>query len=313
MIDKVKIGHYTDLEAATGCTVILPPEGNVCSACAFGASPGTRELALLQPDKKVREIHAIVLTGGSAFGLNCAHGVMEELARQGKGYQTRYGVVPIVPASVIFDKNIGDSDAFPTAEQAKKAFHNARFNNDQTGNIGVGTGASVGKWAGIEHAMKSGVGIGRIKYLSADLTVFTAVNAVGDIVDKKGEIIAGAVDSNGNFLAETDFKKRWQTPKTGMNQNTILSVVITNVKLTKTQAFYLAQRVHLAIAKRVEPSHTSSDGDVAFVLSIPEIDFSVDLTASLLIEAVGESIESGVRSCEGIHGLLGYKELRGKQ
>lgn len=313
MLEKIKIGHFSDLERGTGCTVIVPPGGNTASGMAFGAAPGTREIALLQPDKKVEEIHALVLTGGSAFGLNCAHGVMEELARQGKGFQTDYGLVPIVPAAVIFDKNIGDHQAYPNAQNGRQALLNAKNDFSQMGNIGAGTGATVGKWAGLNFAMKAGLGIETLAFNEMEFLAVTVVNAVGDVVDAKGNIIAGAIDSQKNFLAKPDKRVRWQNPKVGMNQNTVLSAVFTNVRLSKLQAYYLAQRIHLALARKIEPSHTSFDGDVSFVVSSPEVDRPLDLSAAMLAEVVERSVEKAVTSCHGLLGLLGYKDLQGEK
>lgn len=310
MLEKVKIGHFTDSQNATGCTVIVPPEGNIASGCAFGAAPGTRELALLQPGKKVESVHALVLTGGSAFGLNAAQGVMEELARQGKGFATDYGPVPIVPAAVIFDKNVGSAHAFPGPEHGVFALQNAQNNFDVMGNIGAGTGATVGKWAGLEFAMKSGIGISVSQFHSVELLAVTVVNAVGDVLDKRGKILAGALDSDHIFLAKKNNRIRWQSPKVGLNQNTVLSAVLTNARLTKTQAHYLAQRVHLALARMIEPSHTSFDGDVSFVVSLPEVDVPIDLTAAMLSETVERSVVNAVTSCEGMFGHVGFKDLQ---
>ena len=309
MLNKVKIGHFTDIEQATGCTVIVPPAGNICSACAFGAAPGTRELALLQPDKKIQEIHALLLTGGSAFGLNAAHGLMEQLAGQKIGFKTSYGYVPIVPAAVIFDKNIGNPDVFPTGEHARQAYLQAHFNNQAQGNVGAGTGATVGKWAGLASAMKSGLGLAEIQFNGASVLALTVVNAVGDVLDSNGNILAGAIDRNGRFLADNGKKNRWLAPKVGMGQNTVLSAVFTNFKFTKSQLHYLAKRVHLAIARRIEPSHTSFDGDVSFVCTIPQIEISIDLASMLIMTAVEQSIENSVKYCKTLHGFKSAKDL----
>ena len=153
MRSMFKIGHYSNIKDGTGCTVIIPPKDNITSAAVKGASPGTRELALLAPDKKISAINALVLSGGSAFGLNAAQGIMEALAEKGEGYYTKYGPVPIVPSAVIFDKNVGDPAAFPSKENAVDALEDATLNNTICGNVGAGTGATVGKWRGIEYAI----------------------------------------------------------------------------------------------------------------------------------------------------------------
>ncbi|MHB2154689.1 P1 family peptidase [Calditrichota bacterium GD2] len=313
MLDRLKIGHYTDTERGTGCTVVLPPSGNVCAACAFGAAPGTRELALLSPDKKIQEIHALVLTGGSAFGLNAAHGVMEELAKDGIGFKTHYGLVPIVPAAVIFDKNIGSAQAYPAVEDAKKAYRQAQFNNKEMGNVGAGTGATVGKWAGMEYAMKAGLGLSEIAFEGIRVLALTVVNAVGDVLDEKGDILAGAVNHSGHFLAATGKERRWGAPKIGMGANTVLTAVFTNFNCSKTEAHFLAKRAHLAIARKIEPPHTSFDGDVSFVCCLPEKDVTIDLAATLVMNAVEQSIENGVMAAERLLGFRSIHEIRGRK
>ncbi len=313
MLTRIKIGHFTNLKDATGCTVILPPAGNICAASAFGAAPGTRELILLHPGKKIQEIHALVLTGGSAFGLNCAHGVMEQLAQDGIGFETEYGKVPIVPAAVIFDKNIGRSSAYPTYADAQIAYENAQFMNNQQGNVGAGTGATVGKWAGLNFAMKAGLGLTQLKFNKAQLVAITVTNAVGDVLNSEGQILAGAIDKTGNFLAHSGAHQRWQSPRVGMAQNTVLTAVFTNFRFGKTEIYYLAQRAHFAITRRIEPSHTSFDGDVSFVCCLPEVEISIDLAASLIISAVQQSIENSVKYCTSLHGFKSYQEITGKK
>jgi L-aminopeptidase/D-esterase-like protein len=308
MLNTFKIGHQTDLDRATGCTVIIPPEQNVASAAARGASPGSREYALLSPKRKIERISALVLTGGSAFGLNCAHGVMETMAAEGKGYQTNFGMVPIVPAAVIFDKNIGSSDAFPSAEDAVLAYQSARFNNDQSGNVGVGTGATVGKWRGMDHAMKGGLGIATVEHMGIKVTAVTVVNAVGDILDYDGSILAGAYNEQG-FLAEGNPYIHWDELQIGLAENTVLSAVLTNAQITKQQAHFLAERAHHGIARRVEPSHTGYDGDICFVISSAQVPASLDLTAGLVVHAVEESIINGVKQASTLHQIKGLHKV----
>jgi len=310
MLRQFKIGHFTDLENGTGCTVILPPENNVASAAVCGAAPGTRELALLSPQKKIDRIHALVLTGGSAFGLGCAQGVMEALAERNIGYQTNFGVVPIVPAAVIFDRNVGQPQAYPTSNQARQALQSAKYQNRIMGNIGAGTGASVGKWRGMAFAMKSGIGIGQTEYNGLKVTAVTVVNAVGDILDKQGRLLAGALDEKEKFLAVSNPYARFDKALVGMAENTVLSAVLTNAKINKQQAFYLAERAHYGIARRVEPSHTGYDGDVAFVMASVQIEADLDLLASMVVPAVENSILNGVRKAQGLYGLKSVQDLK---
>lgn len=303
MLEYFKIGHYTDETHGTGCTVIIPSEGTIASASVKGASPGTRELALLAPERKLNHISALMLTGGSAFGLNAAMGVVEYLESQAIGYETHFGRIPIVPAAVIFDLNVGDGSIRPTAENAKEATHSARLNNGTMGSIGAGTGATVGKWGGIDHAMKGGLGIQQHVHGNLKVLALTIVNAVGDILDYDGKILAGARNADGSFMAEQDFTKRWGDPAVGMAENTVLNVILTNARLTKSQAYIIADRVHSGVARRIEPSHTSFDGDVSFVLALPEIDAALDLVAAMAVRSTEDAILNGVKHSKELFGI----------
>lgn len=307
MLSKFKIGHYTDVKAGTGCTVILPPSNNVASAYVAGASPGTREIALLAPDKKVSKIDALVLTGGSAFGLGCAHAVMEQLADQNKGYETEYGVVPIVPAAVIFDKNVGDQNAFPKTKHAIQALDAASYNNRVIGSIGAGTGATIGKWMGINTAMKAGIGIADDEHKGIKVSVLTVLNAVGDVINYDGKIIAGAKNAEGRFFAESKMLNQWQETRLGLPPNTVLSAVMINAKISKQQAYTLAQRAHYGIARRINPSHTSFDGDVVFVIAVPEQNAGIDFLAGMVIKTVEQSIINSVIESKSLFGIRAYK------
>jgi L-aminopeptidase/D-esterase-like protein len=289
-----KIGHYTDLKGGTGCTVIICPDGTKGSGYARGISPGTREYALLSPFRKMEEIHALLLTGGSAFGLDAAAGVMRYLAERSKGYKTPYGIIPIVPAAVIFDLPVKDTNAYPLAENAYNACRNAKADQKEQGTIGAGTGATVGKWAGIAHMMKSGIGIAKEKFGDVWAESLAVVNSVGDIVDEKGKIIAGAVQ-NGKFIAETtSHPHSWQVPKVDFGENTVLVAVMTNANLSKVSLYYLAERAHNGIVQAVKPAHTSFDGDMVFSMSIGAKTVDIDTITQMSIEATRRSIINAV-------------------
>jgi L-aminopeptidase/D-esterase-like protein len=308
MLNSFKIGHHTDKKNATGCTVIVPPENTICSAYAFGASPGTREYVLLQPDKKLQSINALLLTGGSAFGLAAATGVVEELEKAGIGYQTPWALVPIVPAAVIFDLNIGNSRVRPGHTEGSLAFRDAATNNFSSGNIGAGTGATVGKWSGLENAMKGGLGIHQAEYGKLKVCAVVVLNAVGDITDKQNKIIAGAHTQN-DFLAERNPHLRLSDPLTTNNTNTVLCAVMTNALLTKQQAYYLAMRAHLGLARRITPSHTSFDGDVSFVMASGQVDTKIDTVSTLMTEAVEGAILNAVTTAEKLLGIVSVNDL----
>ncbi len=307
MLAKFKIGHFTDTKNGTGCTVILPPQNVVSSASAMGASPGSREYALLQPDKKIESVNALVLTGGSAYGLSTADGVVQELERQNIGYETSFGVVPIVPAAVIFDLNIGNGKIRPGPKEGKFALKNAHFNNDKSGSIGAGTGATVGKWAGLDCAMKGGLGVAQIQHGDLKACAVLVVNSVGDIIARNGKIIAGA-QSEGQFIAEDNPKKRWGEPILGLAENTVLCAILTNASISKQQANYLAGRAHFGISHRIIPSHTSYDGDIAFIMATKEVETTIDVITAITIEAVEQAILNAIQNANSLFGIPAAKD-----
>jgi len=292
-MNQFRIGHFTDREAETGCTVILTPPGTIGSGVVRGAAPGTREYALLDPHRKVEEVHAVFLTGGSAFGLDAAAGVMRYLREREVGFPTIFGKVPIVPAAVVYDLYSGKSDVFPTAENAYQACLSASEDNRRNGRIGAGTGTTVGKWAGLEFMMPGGIGHARLKLGNVQVEALTVVNPVGDVVDSRGQIVAGA-RKDGVFLAQNDPTVRWKPPEVGLGQNTILSVLMTNAKLTKLQLHGIAERGHLGIARAVIPSHTAYDGDIVFALASGQVLASPEAVAEMGAEAIRVSILNAV-------------------
>jgi len=309
MAENFKIGHYTNLKSVTGCTVILPPDNNIASASVRGGAPGTRELALLSPYKKITGVHAVLLTGGSAFGLAAAQGIVEALAEQGAGYPTQYGAVPIVPAAVIFDKNIGESDAYPGPEEGRLALDDAKPDNPAKGNVGAGTGATIGKWNGIEQAMKGGIGLARVEHGGLWIEALTVVNAVGDVLDFDGRILAGARNDTGRFLAADQPPVYHKKPQVGLADNRVLTVLMTNAHINKLQAFMLAEKAHFGIARRVEPSHTSYDGDTAFVIAHPQVECDPDMLAGMGVKAVEASIVDAVKAARSLGGIAAWSEI----
>jgi L-aminopeptidase/D-esterase-like protein len=303
MENSFRIGHYTDKENITGCTIILCPPDTVASCHVSGSSPGSREIALLDPVRKMNTIHALLLTGGSAFGLNAAAGVMRYLEEKGIGYKTPFGVVPIVPAAVIYDLNIGSSKVRPNAENAYQACLNATSNLNQQGSIGAGTGATIGKWAGISKAMKGGLGICTIEFGEIMIHAVSVVNPVGDVIDSTGKIIAGAIDDDGKFIAEGNMTKRWHKTEMSISENTVLSVVLTNSKLNKLEANILSRRAQNGLARAIIPTSTSFDGDIIFSLASGQIKGEPDLIYELATEALRQAIISGVENAESLGNL----------
>jgi len=303
LITEFQIGNWTDPQGLTGCTVILCPPGTSGSCEVRGFAPGTRETALLAPEKHVNEVHAILLTGGSAFGLAATDGVMTYLRRQGIGYRTPWASVPIVPAAVIYDLGVGRSDVYPTRGSGYAACIDAATNNNwqARGAIGAGTGATVGKWAGPQYQMKGGLGIANIQLDELNVIAVAVVNAVGDVVIDNGTIIAGARAADGAFLAAADPSARFKAfvrpfnTQASAGTNTTIVVALTNVSLQKTELFRIAQRMHDGIARAIVPSHTSFDGDTTFALSHGTIHAPLDLVAELAVSATAEAIRDAVR------------------
>ncbi len=288
------IGHWTDEQALTGCTVILCPSKTVGGCDVRGSSPGSRELALLASEKTMQEVHAVLLTGGSAFGLAAADGVMKYLEEQNIGYQTPWAKVPIVPSAVIFDLNIGSKSVRPTAESGYGACQSARPDAVPEGNVGAGTGATVGKWAGIGTRMKGGFGLASVTDNGLIVAAAAVVNAVGDVIDEKGNIVAGARGSNGKWLAEEDRYRKFARAKSALLSNTTLVALMTNAKLTKVEVNRLSQRGHDGMALAIKPIHTSFDGDIVFGLASGEVETNFDLIAEMGADASAQAIRRGV-------------------
>lgn len=255
----------------------------------------------------MQEVHAILLTGGSAFGLGAANGVMQYLAERNIGYQTPWALVPIVPSAVIFDLNTGDPKTFPLPENAYAACVNAS-SIVALGNAGAGTGATVGKWNGLQSAMKGGVGSVSLRNGDVIVGAIAVVNAVGDVVNLDGSILAGAQE-NGKFLGADGRLQSFRNDRNlSRNTNTVLVVVATNVHLSKVDVNRAAQRAHDGIARAVVPSHTTFDGDTTFALSAGDVSAPIDLVAEMGAEATAEAIRSAVkhaRTTAGIRGLAG--------
>lgn len=260
-IDGIEVGHHTDLEARTGCTVVLLPEGGcVASGTVMGSAPGSRESALLSPEKTNAAVHAILLTGGSAFGLAAADGVVRWLEERDRGIDVGVARVPIVPTAVLFDLAVGSATVRPTAEDGYAAASAASAAPVQQGRVGAGTGATVGKIRGPELAVASGIGSHLETVAGVQVAALAVSNAVGNLIDPDtGAMLAGVPGTLGLGAAE-GFAAMPGT-------NTTLVVVATNANLTKAEAQALSQSAHIGIARVTRPSHTVFDGDSTFVLS----------------------------------------------
>lgn len=260
-----------------------------------GCSPGTRETALLESDKKIEEVHAVVMTGGSAYGLAAADGVMRFLEERGTGYRTPWGVVPIVPAAVIFDLGTGSANVRPTRESGYAAALSASGTLIPEGACGAGTGATVGKWAGPEFSMPGGFGISSLDHEGVTVSAAAVVNALGDIVGESGEVLRGARDGNGAWMSASDPLRRLPGGAgrpTGAN--TVLVAILTNARLTKVGANRVAMRAHDGMARAVRPAHTSYDGDTVFCVASGEAMADIDLVSEMAVQATALAIRRAV-------------------
>lgn len=269
--------------------MVLPPAGNVTSCDIRGSSPSSRELALLHPDRKLTEVSAILLTGGSAFGLAAADGVVSWLAEQGIGYATGLRPVPIVPAAVIFDLGVGHAAAHPGPNEGRAACE-AAADSTLTGAIGAGTGASVGKWAGREFAVPGGLGVATAQAGEHTLSALAVVNAVGDIVAADGSVVAGTRAENPAYDPPLPPD---HTPPAG----TVLVVIATSAALDKQQARWVAARGSDGITVSVRPAHTRYDGDVVFATAArmgTATSYDLDLLGYAASRVVADAVRSGV-------------------
>lgn len=286
-----RVGHWTDLEARTGCTVLLPPPGNVCSCDIRGSSPSSRELALLDPDRRLTEVHGVLLTGGSAFGLAAAEGVVAWLAEHGIGYETPVARVPIVPAAVVFDLGAGDPDVRPGREEGRSACESAVEGPPATGLVGAGTGSTVGKWAGREFAVPGGFGFGVAEERGLRAAAVAVVNAVGDVLAGDGSVLAGTTAPG---------EERTPPPEEGspLPANTVLALVAVEGSFEKREVRWLASRGSDGITIAVRPAHTRYDGDVVFAVAAPASRPSdpadLDVLGPLATAAVAAAVRDAV-------------------
>lgn len=296
-VPGIRVGHVTHLEGATGCTVVLCPEGAVAGVDQRGGAPGTRETDLLRPMHLVEQVHAVLLAGGSAFGLAAADGVMRYLEERGIGYPTGAGPVPIVPAAILFDLMIGSPAVRPDAAMGYAACEAATDAPIAQGSVGAGTGCRVGALQGNAFATKGGIGSASID-LGDGLVVaaLIAVNAFGDVVDESGKIIAGMRDGSGGFpgvLNMMRFMARMTDPPAA-SQNTVIGVIATNARLTKEQVNKIAQMAHDGLAQAVRPAHTLFDGDTIFALATGSIPANVNVIGAFAAEATAQAIRNAV-------------------
>jgi L-aminopeptidase/D-esterase-like protein len=295
-VEGIRVGHFTDPVGITGCTVVLCPPGTVGSVEVRGGAPGTRETDAIRPGTLVNEVHAVLLTGGSAFGLAAADGVARWLEERGVGFDVGVGRVPIVPAAVLFDLAIGDPKARPDASAGYAACSSASEGEVHEGSVGAGTGATVAKMPDPTMGWKGGVGTAVQDEDGTVVGALAVVNAVGAIVDEEGSPIAA---TRGDPQAE---------PQVWPGANTTLAVLATNAQLSKERAQLLAIAGQDGLSHAIEPSHTIYDGDTVFALATGEVPAPQARVERMAVRAVAEAIRRGVRLAEGLGGVPGVGE-----
>jgi len=313
-VPGLRVGHWTNRRAATGCTVVLCEGGAVAAVDVRGGAPGTRETDVLRPGNLVDRVHAVLLSGGSAFGLDAATGVMRFLEERGVGVPTPGGPVPIVVGAVLYDLSIGHADVRPDAEAGYSACQAARAGRLAQGSVGAGTGATVGKALGHTRAVKGGMGSAAEAIAGGTVVAaLVAVNCFGEVVDPdSGRIVAGPRDDKGGFVDTLDvLRKRPPSLLFGATNSTI-GVVATNACLTRGQAYRLAVMAHDGLARAVRPAHTLVDGDVFFALATGAQEQAVDIIAlsALAARAVERAIVRAMSEAKGLAGVPSVRDMR---
>ena len=317
-VGGLKVGHFTRTERPTGCTVILAEAGAVAGVDVRGSAPGTIETDVLDPVNLVQQVHALFLSGGSAFGLDVATGVRQFLYERKVGFEVRGARVPIVPGAIIFDLNVGNRpDIWPTADCGYRAAVSASTGPVQEGNVGAGAGATVGKTPGAGGPMKGGLGTALIEVPAGSSVLkvgaLIVVNAVGDVTDpRSGGLIAGVLTPDGTRMADARaLLRRGASAPPRAGQNTTVGIVATNARLTKAQATKIAQMAQDGLARAIYPAHTMGDGDVVFALATGEIDNSeVSRIGALAADAVAEAIVRAVRAATSIPGVPAARDIK---
>lgn len=315
-IPGIKVGHFTDSRRPTGCTVVLVEAGATAGVDVRGSAPGTRETDLLNPINSVEQVHAIVLSGGSAFGLDTACGVVRYLEEKGIGYPTRIVPVPIVPAAILFDLALGDPSIRPDSKAGHQACLNATSEPVEEGSVGCGAGATVGKLLGPDRAMKGGLGSWSIRSKDLVVAALVVVNAMGNILDPKtGSVLAGARSEDGTRPAplEASFDPGYRPFGPAVGENTTLVVIATNAHLSKPAMTKVAQMSHDGLARAINPVHLPFDGDVVFALGTGQVEnATLSQVGALAAEVTAQAVVRAALTATGVPGYPAYRDLQGQ-
>jgi len=317
-VPGIRVGHAQDLAAITGCTVVICPPETVGGVDQRGGAPGTRETDLLHPMHLVEHVTAVLLAGGSAFGLAAADGVMRYLEAQGLGYKTGVAVVPIVPAAILFDLDFGRADRRPDADMGYAACVAATGGPIAPGSVGAGAGAKVGAFMGLPHAMKGGIGSASIEIAPGlFVAALVAANPFGDVLDRDGNILAGvraAPDSPVRVGSLNILRQSMQraAPPPASQGNTVIGVVATNARLTKEQTNKVAQMAHDGLARAISPAHTLFDGDTLFALATGQVAADVSLIGAFAAEVTADAIRNAIKMATSLGGVPAWRNFAAK-
>ncbi len=305
-IENIKIGHADNQAAATGCTVIICEQGAPTGIDIRGGGPASRETQLLNPLAACDKIHAVLLSGGSAFGLDAAGGVMSYLEDRGIGFDVGVTKVPLVSTSCLFDLQVGDTQARPDVEMGYAACLAAELNEPREGNVGAGTGATIGKYKGVSGMMKSGIGMYAVELGDLKVGALVAVNALGDVKDEvSGAILAGLLNEEQTAFLNTEemlYKEATQQ-KNLFTGNTTLGVIITNGAYNKVQMTKIAAMAQNGLAKTICPVHTTADGDSVYAMSVGEVAADINVVGTLAAKVMAKAINRAVLMAEPAYGL----------
>lgn len=312
-IENFNIAHIENTEAATGCSVIVCEQGAACGLDVRGGGPASRESELLKPVAAAEVIHAVLLSGGSAFGLDAAGGVMQYLEEQNIGFETGVTKVPLVCQSCIFDLAVASKDIRPDKAMGYRCTQKAfTVHENKWGNVGAGCGASVGKLKGMEYAMKSGIGSYAIQIDDLKIGAMVVVNAVGDIFDPNtNEKIAGLLDESKNSFSDSiETMISMYQMMNQMNTNTTIGAIITNAKFDKTKMNKIAAMAQNAYARCIKPVHTSADGDSVYAMSCGDVKADIDVVGTLAVEVMSQAIKNAIIQSKSAYGLKSYHDIK---
>jgi L-aminopeptidase/D-esterase-like protein len=312
-IEDIQVGHAHNLDAATGCSVVICEKGATAGVDVRGGAPGTRETDLLDPVNLVEKIHAVVLAGGSAFGLDAASGVVQYLEERKIGFDVGVTRVPIVCGAVLFDLTIGDHRVRPDREMGYQACRNMDAETCAEGNVGAGTGATVGKIRGMERAMKSGLGCHAIQVGQLKIGALVAVNCLGDVIDPEtGERLAGLLNEDRTGVADTEavMIQSYSGKKDLFAGNTTIGIIAANAILTKSQATKLASMAHNGYARTMRPAHSMYDGDTIFTMATGHVEVDVSVLGLLAARIMERAVVSAVEKAQPLLGLKCRADLK---